>query len=242
MKENYAQFILEETKKGYDQIAEDFSKTRNRPLEQLGGLFDDYLQKKDKVLDLGCGNGRYAESFLAKKVDYVGMDESRLLIEIAKKKYPKEQFIVGSALDLPFPGGDFDKVFSLAVLHHIPSRALRQKFFAEIFRVLRPDGVMILTVWDLRLNKMLASRNWKRMAGFLKERVRVLVGRSRLDAGDFFIPWRGDYRRFVHGFSIKELHGLALGAGFKIIKTGISGEGSREGNLYIAAQKLQNQS
>jgi SAM-dependent methyltransferase len=242
MKESYAQFILEETRKGYDQIAEDFSKTRNHPLEQLGNLFDNYLQKKDKVLDLGCGNGRYMESFLAKKVDYIGMDESRPLIEIAKKKYPKEQFIVGSALDLPFPGGDFDKVFSLAVLHHIPSRGLRQKFFAEIFRVLKPQGAMVLTVWDLRLSKMIKSRNWKRTAGFLKDQAKKLAGRSRLDFGDFFIPWRGGYRRFVHSFSLRELRGLAEGAGFKIIEAGISGKDSREGNLYIAAKKLQNQS
>ena len=113
MKEKDAKELMEKTKRDFDLIADNFSITRTRPLEQLGFLFDRYLKIGDKILDLGCGNGRYVPKFLDKGAKYIGQDFSRELVEIAKIKYPREQFIVGNATDLPYPAGDFDKVFCL---------------------------------------------------------------------------------------------------------------------------------
>jgi SAM-dependent methyltransferase len=240
MKEKSAKELMEKTKRDFDLIADNFSITRTRPLEQLGFLFDRYLKIGDKILDLGCGNGRYVPKFLDKGARYIGQDFSRELVEIAKIKYPNEQFIVGDATDLPYPAGDFDKIFCLAVLHHLPSRKVRQKFFSEAIRVLKKDGIIVATAWDLRPVKILASRNWRRMVVFLKSQILVAAGRSQFDFGDFFIPWRQSCQRYVHGFSLNELKDLAVGAGLKIIEAGITGRVSREGNLYIVAQKPQN--
>lgn len=240
MNETDAKMLLEKTKRDYDLIADGFSATRERPLEQFGFLFGRYLKKGDKVLDLGCGNGRYVPFFLEKSAKYVGQDFSKELIGIAKGKFPKEQFIVGEATMLPYPDRDFDRVFCLAVLHHIPSRRMRKKVFCEAARVLKKEGVFVATVWDLRPLKILSSRNWKRMAGYFKSQVSVAVGRSKLDFGDFFIPWRGSLMRYLHAFSLGELKDLARAAELEIIEAGITGERSREGNLYIVAKKTQN--
>ena len=239
MNEEVAQNILETTKRDYDAIAADFSATRGRPLDALRFLFNDYLKKSDKVLDLGCGNGRFVDYFKEKKVKYLGLDNSRALVEIAKLKHPAEQFIVGDALDLPFPTSDFDVVLSLAVLHHIPSLKLRQQFFIEAARVLKPGGTLVATTWDLRPIKMLTTRNWKRLAGFLKARFSRAFKRSDLDANDFFIPWRNNQQRFVHAFSLKELERLACATGLKVVKSGIDNDKNKESNLFIVARKTK---
>ena len=60
MDKEYAKKILEETKENYNLISEDFSITRDKFWEELGFL-SKYVNDSDKVLDLGCGNGRLSE-------------------------------------------------------------------------------------------------------------------------------------------------------------------------------------
>ena len=79
----------------YNTIAERFSRARQDVWPEFDFLFKN---AKGKVLDLGCGNGRFYEKL--KHTDYTGLDISDKLIEIAQKKYGKEKFKVGSALDL----------------------------------------------------------------------------------------------------------------------------------------------
>ena len=69
-------------------------------------LFKD-LKEGEKILDLGCGNGRWYKIFKEKKVDYFGLDNSEKLIEIAKENFPEAKFFVGDALNLPFPDNFF---------------------------------------------------------------------------------------------------------------------------------------
>ena len=98
------------------------------------------------MLDLGCGNGRLYKMIEKLNVDYIGIDLSENLIKKAEELYPNAKFYVASALDLPFPDNMFDKIISIAVLHHIPSYKLRIKFMEEAYRVLKKDGQLILTV------------------------------------------------------------------------------------------------
>ena len=155
MDKKYAKYLLEKTRDDYNAIAEDFSSTRRFVWQGLEPLYH-YASPRDKVLDLGCGNGRLLQIFKDIKINYTGVDNSEKLIEIAKKTYPSANFLVADALHLPFPSSYFDKVYSIAVLHHIPSKESRLKFLEEAKHVLRPGGLLILTVWDLW-----RGRGWK---------------------------------------------------------------------------------
>ena len=88
MKKDYAEYLLNKTKEDYTLIADDFSRTRQRIWDEIRFLFDNYLIEGDRILDLGCGNGRYYETVKGKGVDYVGVDNSERLIKLAQKKTP----------------------------------------------------------------------------------------------------------------------------------------------------------
>ncbi len=228
MKQKYAEQLLKKTKEGYDKIAEEFSTTREEVWEEMNFLFDDYVIPGDKILDLGCGNGRFFELLEDKDVNYIGVDFSEKLIEIAKKKYPKVKFQVADALDLPFPNNYFDKIYSIAVLHHIPSKELRLQFLKEARRVLKPDGFLILTAWKLK-----SKKDWNL---FLKYTILKLIG--KLERGDVFQPWGKKTERYFHLFSEEELMDLAKEVKFKIIKEGIvTNEKGNRRNIYLVVEK-----
>ena len=230
MDEQYAKYLLERVNRNYNLIAKDFSRTRSRPWYEIRFLFSDYLFSGDKVLDLGCGNGRNILYFNEKLTDYYGVDNSAELISLAKKKYPQKNFTVDNALNLSFSGNFFDKIYSIAVLHQIPSNKLRLKFLKEAKRVLKPKGLLVLTVWKLhKLDHLILA---------LKSSFMKMINKSKLDYGDVLIPWGNKLERYYHFFSEKELKRLVKKAGFKLIESGIvkSDDGDRQ-NIYIIAQR-----
>jgi len=52
MEKKYAEYLLKKTKKDYNLIAEDFSRTRARIWDEIRFLFDNYLIEGDRVLEI----------------------------------------------------------------------------------------------------------------------------------------------------------------------------------------------
>lgn len=103
---------------------------------------------KNKILDEGCGTGRYTISLSMlgfKKI--VGLDFSKKLLKIARKnakKYKcKCRFIKGDIRELPFKKESFDIVLSAGIVEHVPET---QQCIKEIARVLRQRGYLIIHV------------------------------------------------------------------------------------------------
>jgi SAM-dependent methyltransferase len=96
------------------------------------------------VLDAGCGVG-YGSAFLAESARrVVGVDLSPDAIGYARERYggPNVEFAVGDLLALDKAAGEFDVVCAFEVIEHLPEP---QRFVAEARRVLRQDGVLVLS-------------------------------------------------------------------------------------------------
>ena len=220
---NYAKKILKKTVSDYNSISDKYSRVREKDWKEMDFLFDKYLDSKDRVLDLGCGNGRFFPSFLKKETEYFGVDPSLNLINIAQDNYHQGNFQVASGNSLPFSNNYFDKVYSIAVLHHIPSLDLRLQFLKEVKRVLKVDGYLILTVWDLKE----------------KLKRRGFFDWLKLDKGDVFLPWYGSKDTYFHCFNLEELVQLVKDSGFDVLEKGEISIGKKPySNFYIVAKKI----
>ena len=112
------------------------------------------LNAGQRVLDLGCGEGRHAiTAYLHADVQVIGLDLSRRDIDIARDRFGDFEdpdaagksldFIIGSGLTLPFAEASFDRVICSEVLEHIHNY---QAVLGEIQRVLKPGGLLALSV------------------------------------------------------------------------------------------------
>jgi ubiquinone/menaquinone biosynthesis C-methylase UbiE len=70
-----------------------------------------------KVLDIGTGNGIFAEVFVRLGLDVTGIDIQEPMLEAARKFVPRARFELGSSEDLPFADNSFDLCFLGLVLH-----------------------------------------------------------------------------------------------------------------------------
>ncbi|MBR5247333.1 MAG: glycosyltransferase [Lachnospiraceae bacterium] len=99
------------------------------------------------VLDAACGEG-YGTSILAARAAKVsGLDLSAEAIARARETYGGKdniEFVVGSVAQIPFPDHSLDVVVSFETIEHI-SEELQYKFLDEIKRVLKQDGILIMS-------------------------------------------------------------------------------------------------
>ncbi|MEK7616895.1 MAG: class I SAM-dependent methyltransferase [Patescibacteria group bacterium] len=104
------------------------------------------LKNMEKILDVGCGNGYYLNLLnkLGFELILVGIDNDGRALKDARKliRDNKVKLISANANKLPLESRSFDKVILSEVIEHVEDE---QKVLSEIYRVLKPGGVMVLT-------------------------------------------------------------------------------------------------
>ncbi|KEG12726.1 tRNA methyltransferase [Trypanosoma grayi] len=145
----------------------------------------------------------------------VGIDSSEGLLRLAQKQQqqttsptepscatfiPRTDLLRADGRSTAFRSGIFDAVISIAVIHHFATHARRLEAVRELLRLVRPDGLVLISVWAKEQPKK----------------------RSRNDAADVFIRWemhekhdkdKRVYHRYYHLFARGELERLAEEAG-----------------------------
>jgi len=208
--------LLELVKRNYGEIAADFDLTRKKDLWPELIKLSEMVKNGDRVLDVGCGNGRLIEAFGDKKIEYLGVDSSERLIKLAtnqrllRRSAPRnDKWVVADILELDkLPERDFDYVFCIAVLHHLPGKDLRLKALEQIKNKIKPGGKIILTVWNLwsqkKFRKLIIKYDWFK-----------LIGKNQMAWGDILFDWKNAKgekisRRYYHvftGYGLKKLAG-----------------------------------
>ena len=281
MEKNLVLKILTENKDNYNLIAGDFDKKRGFLWPEIEATAS-YIAPESLVLDVGCGNGRIFPLVTQNGGKYLGFDISENLIKIAQTKYGEKYFFVADLLRInnsshsglsSIPTGfwsrprlrrsppqndnfKFDLVYCLAILHHIPSSELRLQALQNIKSLLKPNAILILSVWNLWQKKYLKY--------VLREFFFKLIGKSKLDWGDCYVPYKIQKSKFksqnfnskfkiknydienslkiknlkfkiipryLHVFTLKDLVNLIKTAGFQILE-----KKKTKGNLLIIAK------
>ncbi len=148
----------------YDRIAAHFSATREYAWPEVESFLAG--RSADRALDVGCGNGRHAETLVDHAVDVVGVDVSRGLLAEARKRAvdrgfsDRVAFLHGDAADLPLDDDVATLGVYVAAIHHLSPRARRVQSLNELARVLRSGGVALVSAWST------AHDRFGREAGF----------------------------------------------------------------------------
>jgi ubiquinone/menaquinone biosynthesis C-methylase UbiE len=104
------------------------------------------VKKGDKILDIGIGTGRLAKLLANKGAIVEGVDVSQGMMKEAKKKMKRMRVnfkVADVGKKVPYPDNTFDYVICIRVLKYISTW---KKTISEISRVLKKDGVFILTI------------------------------------------------------------------------------------------------
>lgn len=217
MDKSTEQYLLNIVRRNYEDIAVNFDITRKKQFWPELIKLSQEIKDGDKVLDVGCGNGRLLEILSEKEVKYLGVDSSPELIKIAQARFPDNTFLIGDILELEkLPEKDFDYVFCVAVLHHLPGEDLKIKALQQIKSKLKNNGRIIITVWNLWSQKKFVKL-------ILKYAWLKILGRNKFDFGDILFDWKNNRgqrlsRRYYHAFTKRELKKIAGRAGLKIEK------------------------
>jgi tRNA (uracil-5-)-methyltransferase TRM9 len=175
-----------------------------------------------KVLDLGCGNGRYLKTILNfefKILNYDGIDSSDDLLKKARASTSLMQFPLESNVgfhhqDLLLDNwekgreGKFNLVVAFGLLHHIPSQELRLRFFERVFSVLEDGGYFVFTVWNFegseRQKNKIADPNSPTVMSSLSRHGLTM---EDLDPNDYLLSWnRGvEAIRYAHAYTHEEI-------------------------------------
>ncbi len=242
---SYAKHIMQKTKNDYNEIAYEFSATRKTIWEEFADL-NDYVREDDRVLDIGCGNGRLFGylSGRIKNFSYAGLDISEKLIEIAQKNYldalpQNKEFKVFDGINISYPENSFDVVFCLATLPHLPGEKLRLKFLENIRKSAKPGALLVITCWNLWQFKFILFQ-LKMTANFIIDKI---FGKGQYDLADFYIPWKkqgvAPIYRYYHAFTQKELGSLLKKSGWEALKLGYKKRhGTKNFNLFAVARKV----
>lgn len=138
-----------ETVKYYDQEANSWSASHGGDDKESWWKdemtrFNEYLPS-GRILEIGSGVGKDAESLIRLGYDYTGTDASNGLLELARKRNPSATFIQRYAHKIDHSLGEFDGFWASAVLLHIPRDEMRDSLLA-ISSVIKNDGVGFITM------------------------------------------------------------------------------------------------
>ena len=135
---NKKEFYIEK-EKSYAPVDQEAILRYNRAIE-LSKIKND-----STLLDIGCKYAFLRDILLEKSIksDYYGVDITDKVFDKIKDFDPHKFFVADASQSLPFEDGKFDFIFALEILEHVESPT---KMLQEIYRVLKPDGILILSV------------------------------------------------------------------------------------------------
>lgn len=197
-----------------------FSASRRAAWPGFDRVADAFAVDAPQVLDVGCGNGRFADALaerLGRELRYLGLDADGALLEEARAAHAGPAFrlrrfdvVVDPQLD-GVPEAAFSGIALIGFLHRVPGARTRRMLLDELARRLRPGGRLAVSVWRFAELERFRRRivPWP---GFLA-RGGVAIDPAELEPGDHLLPFGSDPSalRYCHALGEEEMRELLAG-------------------------------
>lgn len=151
------------TAKGYSKIAETYEGTSKSPetafMTEGKKLFKILgCVKGKKILDVGCGTGRYSVPLAKKGAEVYGIDISEGMLKAAKRKSKglNTKYQLSDMRKIPYKDETFDKVISSLAIDHVKDY---EKAILEILRVTKKGGKIIISTIHPKALQVKESKN-----------------------------------------------------------------------------------
>jgi ubiquinone/menaquinone biosynthesis C-methylase UbiE len=136
-----------ETVEGYDKWAPTYDEQRNPLIALEESITLSFISnvRNRKVLDVGCGTGRYCKLLADRGAKVVGIDPSPRMLEHAKRKITsncKFELHLGRIEDAEFPTSYFNVVVCALTLGHIPEL---EPVIKKVSRIIKSRGRLIIS-------------------------------------------------------------------------------------------------
>jgi len=212
------------TKEFYDE--EENVKRYGEAIDKVGlwnsekVIFEKYISKNDKILDIGCGAGRTTINLYRNGYkNIIGLDLSTNLIKYAKDYVNKNNldidFVNGDATKLEYDNNLFDVViFSYNGMQCIPGKKNRDNVLKEVYRVLKPGGLYIFTAHN-------RDDSGRHQATWEEEKIKWENGTQDKNLemyGDRYTPDKIGKICFVHFSNIEEMIDFVHQENFEVIE------------------------
>jgi tRNA (uracil-5-)-methyltransferase TRM9 len=208
------------------------------------------LYKCYKLLDLGCGNARFANFINSQlpaqqvqNIEYLGVDFSVNFLEQSQSenshnfaKYELKQLDILKELD-QLRGSKSDLVVMFGLIHHIPSLQIRKQFFKQVTELLNPNGLLIFTTWQYldtpRLIKRVVDPETE-TGQYVYQRLGIK--KTDLEVGDNILDWvkKVFSFRYSHYFSEAEISGYIADNNLELVHSFVcDGRDSKRNRYYV---------
>ena len=189
--------------KQWDKIFKKYGKVfmgTQEDIPRITKIFKKHHVKR--ILDLGSGSGRHVIYFAKNGFDVYGIDISEHGIKITKEWLKKERLRanlkIGSIYrKLPYKENFFDAVISTTTIHHGKIGNIR-KAIREIERVLKPKGLIFITVRKRKFRRFYPKLTIIEKYGKQKTRYKVIGPRT-------YVPIEGGEKGLIHYLFNKKL-------------------------------------
>lgn len=129
-------------------------------------------EPSQRVLEIGAGLGRVLKHYHLWGHEVIGIERSKVAVDLVRRQSPEIDIRHGDVLDLPFKDGDFDVVLAFGLFHNIEDREDVQRGLGETARCLRAGGRFCISMRpnnvEMRLNELYWL--WRNRARFGQKR------------------------------------------------------------------------
>jgi len=220
MKQGKTSVVFEWKEEDFDVLVESCGRGTDTP------YILKYIPKGGKIVEAGCGLGRFVVYLSERGFDIQGIEINRDAVNIVKKRRPDVKVLQGDVAWLPYLNDSISGIISLGVVEHFidgPDLPLK-----EMWRVLKPGHYAVISVPSLNYLRQLKHRSgyyafkeWLKRATFMRRIVgkRPLGKEPTVRRSYRYTPYflSGDF--FEYRFTKKEFEQVLVEAGFDVVES-----------------------